>query len=242
MRTTTVCLAALSIVFLLLVSGCSFDGPSVHGTGPVVSETRTVGTFLGVELAGDAQVVIAEGETPEVKVEAQRNILDVLKTDVHGETLRIGYDHVSVGSHERVKVYVTTPVLRDVSLPGSGSITSGATWRSETFRANLSGSGKLDLRVTAVRDLHATLSGSGDIKLAGDAVGSSVTISGSGNVRAFDLQSQDTAVTISGSGSADVNATRSLLADITGSGSVRYRGSPKVMTHISGSGSVHPNN
>ena len=240
MRTTTLSLSAIALA-LFLVGGCEIGGgPRVQGIGPVVSATRTVGTFTGVELRSDADVVVAQGDTPGVKVEAQQNILDVLKTDVHGETLRIEYDHVNVGGHEPIKIYITTPTLQSIDLSGSGSITSDATWKSETFHADISGSGNLDARVSTAADLRATISGSGGLKLSGDAANCTLNISGSGHVRAFDLSAQDVSVSISGSGSADVNAARGLSANISGSGSVHYRGTPAVKSHISGAGSIDP--
>src|SRR4051812_17885852 len=167
MRTTTSSLTAVSLALFLVIAGCEVgEGPRVQGAGPVVSETRTVGAFTGVELRSDADLVISQGEKPEVRVEAQRNILDVLKTEVHGDTLRIDYDHVHVGSHDPVKIYVTTALLRDVDLSGSGSISSDATWRADSFRSGISGSGNLTLRVAGVQDFRTDISGSGNLTLA----------------------------------------------------------------------------
>lgn len=241
MRTTTLALTAVSIAFLL-IAGCNIGGgPRIQGIGPVVSQTRTVGTFTGIDLRSDADIVVSLGDKPEVKVEAQQNILDILRTDVHGESLRIEYvGNPNIGNHELVKIYVTTPMLRETNVSGSGSISSAATWKSETLHGDISGSGNLDLRVSGTRDVNVTVSGSGGVNLAGDAVGSTLNISGSGNFRSFDLSAQDVNVSISGSGSADVTASRKLSASISGSGSVRYRGTPTVKSHITGSGSVDP--
>ena len=261
MRIHTAALSPVSVVFLLLLAGCGGGfGPRIQGTGPVVSQTRTIGAFSGVDLRSDADVVISQGDRPEVKVEAQQNILDVLKTAVHGETLRIEYDHVNVVDHEPVKVYLTTPTLSEVSLSGTGSVTSDVSWRADAFRADISGSGDVGLRVTGakdlraeisgsgnldlqtlgVNDLHMGISGSGGVRLAGEAASVKLDISGSGHVRAYDLTARDVRVHISGSGSAAVNAADRLTGDISGAGSVRYRGRPVVTCRISGAGSVNP--
>ena len=244
MRATPFAPTAFPIVFLLLVAGCELGGgPRIDGVGPVVSQIRTVGSFSGIDLRSSAEVVVSQGDTPEVRVEAQQNILDILKTDVHGHTLRIEYfGNYNVHTHQPVKVYVTTPMLRETTISGSGSIASSATWKSDTFRADISGSGKLDLRVSGTRDLHASISGSGGVKLAGDAASTTLNISGSGNVRAYELSAQDVNISISGSGSADVNAARTLSGGISGAGSVHYLGRPIVKCHVSGSGSVNPAN
>jgi Protein of unknown function (DUF2807). len=63
-------------------------------------------------------------------------------------------------------------------------------------------------------------------------------VSGSGDVHAYDLLSEDTKVRVTGSGDADVFASVSLDVSVAGSGDVRYKGNAKVSSNISGSGGV----
>jgi len=88
-------------------------------------------------------------------------------------------------------------------------------------------------------DLDARISGSGDIRLAGKVNCQTISISGSGNYRAGDCESQNTTVHVSGSGDATIWARGALEAHVSGSGDIGYFGSPQVNSHVSGSGSVH---
>ena len=64
-------------------------------------------------------------------------------------------------------------------------------------------------------------------------------MSGSGDLRLFDLRAREVHVSIAGSGDAKVNASERLDATVAGSGDVRYRGNPKeVAQSVNGSGSV----
>ncbi len=86
------------------------------------------------------------------------------------------------------------------------------------------------------------LSGSGSIQLAGKAYSHDASITGSGEIRAFDMETKIATVTITGSGDCRVNVSEKLGTKITGSGDVSYRGHPQINTKITGSGSVKDRN
>ncbi len=114
------------IIFMLLVGifmfgkrvfHCSFMG--TQGDGPVKTETRSVSGFQGVELnlAGDVEVRVAD--TYSVEIQAQENLLPLLKTEVEGGRLMI-YFSENVSHSEGVKVVVSGPSFNNFSLGGSG--------------------------------------------------------------------------------------------------------------------------
>jgi hypothetical protein len=81
-------------------------------------------------------------------------------------------------------------------------------------------------------------SGSGWLKLAGDANQSNLSISGSGNIDSNNLLVNNCNAIISGSGNIQVNAIKSIYAKISGSGNIYYSGNPGIEVNISGSGKV----
>jgi hypothetical protein len=240
MKTTW--LPALLFSGLLLTASCSHDGevfgPRVRGTGPTEVDKRTVAAFNRLEVKIDAEVILTQGPQREVRVEAQRNILDVLETELNGDELQIEYGRAHVVGNPTVKVYITTPSLSEVEVSGSGKLRTTAPWSASSFRVGVSGSGEADVDVSGVDGLRTTISGSGEVKLGGNAASNTISISGSGKVSAYDLSTQDTYASISGSGKAYVRASRTLSAEISGSGSIYYRGTPTVTSRISGSGKV----
>ncbi|HEX8351110.1 MAG TPA: head GIN domain-containing protein [Hymenobacter sp.] len=229
---------------VLLLSACDNDhwAPNVRGVGPTESEVRTLSGFNRVQLKIDAEVILTQGPTQEIRVEAQRNILDVLETELTGDQLEIEYGHYDVRGHDPVKVYITVPSLSEVEVSGSGKISSAAPWAVGSFRTHVSGSGKIIMGFTQVEGLRTNVSGSGEVRLSGTGQSHNATISGSGKIYAYDLNTQDTYTSISGSGKSYVTAARTLDVDLSGSGSVYYRGNPKVSSRISGSGKVLPEN
>ena len=236
----------LAVPAVWLASSCSREGnafgPDVRGTGPVQAETRPLNSFSRLELKIDAEVVLTPGSPQQVRVEAQRNILDVLETDVAGDKLAIGFGRYNVRSHEPIRVYVTLPALTELEVSGSGKVRTAGSFAARNFRVAVSGSGEAQADVAGVDALQTKVSGSGEVKLSGSAVRNDVSISGSGRVSAYGLTAQDTHVAITGSGNGYLRVARALDADIAGSGSVYYKGSPQVSSRITGSGRVLADN
>ncbi|GAB2463004.1 DUF2807 domain-containing protein [Hymenobacter qilianensis] len=231
---------------LLTTTACDREGdllgPSVRGTGPTQTETRTINSFSRLELKIDADVILTQGSPQEVRIEAQRNILDVLETELAGDKLEIEYGRYNVRGHNPVQIYITVPALTEVEVSGSGKVSSTTPWTATSFRVGVSGSGEASLIFNKADALRTSISGSGAAKLSGLAPSHNVNISGSGRVDAYGLDTQDSYVAIAGSGRSYVRASRTLNADITGSGSVYYRGNPAVSSRITGSGKVLSDN
>ncbi|UOQ68712.1 head GIN domain-containing protein [Hymenobacter volaticus] len=230
------------LLAVLALTSCDNEhniiGPRVRGTGPTESEIRTLDNFNRVDLKMDAEVILTQGSPQQVRVEAQRNVLDVLETELNGDELQLEFGRVNVRDHDPIKIYITVPNLTEVQLSGSGKIRSSTPWSASTCEVKVSGSGSVAMDFTQATSLRTNVSGSGEAQVKGISQSHNINISGSGQVKATDLSTQDTYVAITGSGRSYVRAERTLSAEISGSGSVYYKGSPTINTRITGSGRV----
>lgn len=231
---TKLLLAATAIV--LLFTSC-VDDYFIEGNGIPASENRLVNGFTTVASEGNFQVHITPGESYEVLVKAESNLLPFIQTDVNGQHLRI---HVR-GMHNLqnqfpVEIFITAPFIEGVVQSGSGIITTGR-YEGETFSLVVSGSGSLRTSVDADW-IEAVLSGSGNLFVSGQALDASLIVSGSGRMNAWDLAVRNCDAKISGSGDVWVDVEEYLKAVISGSGNVFYSGTPVVETVVSGSGGV----
>jgi len=239
LRSVTYSNAFRSLTALLLTATACNPVEIVKGRGEVISETRPVGTFREVEAGGDVIVYLTQGPAQPIRVEGQDNILEVLETFVRNDELVIRFKPgVILRRHDQVRVYVTNPELSAVRISGSSEALGQTNWSVDDFRAFVSGSGKVDMTLLDAEDVDTDISGSGVIYLKGNALTNDVHISGSGNVRAFDLVSKEASVNISGSGNCELMVQQKLTARISGSGNVRYKGNPSVDSRITGSGRV----
>ncbi len=226
------------IAFLVIISACN-PLEVVKGRGEVISETRPAGTFSGIDASSDVDVYLTQGTAEPVRIEGQDNILEVLETFVRNNELIIRYKPgVILRRHEQVRIYVTNPELTTVRISGSAQVLGRTDWNVTDFRAAISGSGKLEMTLRNAEDVAAEISGSGNLYLKGASQTHRIEISGSGNVRAFELVTSEADVRISGSGSCELTVQNKLEAHVTGSGTIRYKGKPTVNTKITGSGRV----
>src|SRR5687767_14318183 len=117
------------IIFLLpavlFLSSCMMGGHRVRGNGNLSNQTRNIGDFNAVEVVGGMDVVLVPGGTYSVRVEADENLLEYIRTERDGNTLvvatRRGYN---LNPRAGMKVYVTSPDLKEIDITGSGTVTS----------------------------------------------------------------------------------------------------------------------
>ncbi|RYY83445.1 MAG: DUF2807 domain-containing protein [Chitinophagaceae bacterium] len=222
----------------LLFSSCR----KVIGDGPTITDSRSVSTFDALDISVSADVDYTPSTNSNVTIEAQRNILDVIETFVQSGRLRIKFrDRVNVRGHERIRIHVSGPDLRAISLSGSGNTNVNGTMNSNSLALEVSGSGNLFLSGAQTDVISARVSGSGSIRVAsGSANRADIHVSGSGDVDMSPMQAQVAETHTSGSGTIRLKVQQRLEAHVSGSGNVWYLGQPQVTTHISGSGSVRP--
>lgn len=233
--------SALGLGAALLLTGCDYDGAwpdRVEGTGPSVAETRAVPAFDALDLSADAEVHFTQGSPAILRVEGQRNVLDVLRTDVRDNRLRVDFNHVTVRDYAPVHVYVTLPTLRSVTVSGAGTVRGEGAWDVPSFEVDLSGAGRAHWPQLTTQDLATHVSGAGTVQLGGAARRHRVRLSGAGQVDGFALNQATADVEMSGAGRARLTVTQELQATISGSGEVFYRGQPAVTARVSGSGRV----
>ena len=217
-----------------------FVGPSVRGSGNVVSETREVSGFDSIQVDYPARVLISQGSKETLTVEADDNVLPGLKTEVKGNELRIYYKSTDGKHVNPTKTPVITITVKDLSSLSFSSAGEAIveSLESDNLSVSLDGAGNIKLNDIDVKDLSVNMSGAGSTTASGTADTLSLNISGFGSFNGKDLKCSAVDVNISGAGGATVSAEDQLDATISGAGSITYYGSPEVTKNIAGVGSV----
>jgi hypothetical protein len=224
------------LFFTILFTSCRRENLfGIRGSGTTVAQARTPGTFTGVDLSIDANVTLHIDSEPHVTVHAQQNLLSVLTTEVHGNTLKIRFGR-NVTSHNAITIDVYAPYYTSAAISGSGDISNTESWSVSDFETAISGSGSVNITGLQSNAVHSSISGSGKVTLSGNCQSFSGSISGSGDVHAFSLTGATAVIEVSGSGKTELNVTQSLDVHISGSGDVYYKNTPAVTASISGSG------
>ena len=208
-------------------------------------ESRPVDAFTEVNLGGAAHVVLRQGSPQSVEVEGSPEALAQFETVVTGTQLHLGTrrDREGTGFTMRpergpVTVYVTAPVLTALRVGGSGELAVEGPLQSDALRLGMAGSGRLRVPQLTAGRLETALAGSGDVVVGGRCPRHDIRISGSGTVRAHDLNTDTSQISISGSGDAHVFASKAAEASISGSGDVRVAGGGQLHSTVRGSGRI----
>jgi hypothetical protein len=231
-------IATIVILPMALVSCQDEWMPGISGQGEIVEQAISPDDFNGFVSALSADIYLTQGETREVIVKAQQNIIDNIETDrVEGGIWTIRY-HEPVRFAKPVKIFITIPTLSVAAISGSGEITGLTRFTGlDQLKLFISGSGGITLDADS-KSAELAISGSGDMTMAGGTDKVNLIISGSGSFRGSDLVTPRAEMIISGSGSTRITVEEFLQVLVSGSGNVYYTGNPELDVHVSGSGSV----
>jgi hypothetical protein len=216
-----------------------YVGPTERGSGTMKTETRQVSDFRAVEISYPAEVVISQGTSESLKIEADDNVLPGLQTRVQNNTLEIFYkskDKV-VRPTKPVKITIVVKDLNQVNFESAGKLEIQSL-DTDSLGVSVSGAGDLKLNKITAKDLSVNLSGAGSMAATGTADNLDMNISGFGSFNGKELQTQTATISLSGAGSATARVAEKLDAEISGAGSINYYGSPDVTKQVSGVGGV----
>ena len=234
--------AAVITALLVICIGCqSFSGSDevIKGNGKIETKSFPESDFNAVCIKGGWTADIRYSETFSIQIETDENIFPYLDISRTCTTLNIGFKAGYSISPTQCKVSITMPAL--IRLQTAGSLTaviSSFNMPKDSMSIYISGSGNITARDITVNTLKVDVSGSADFSATGKAENMIADVSGSGDIKTTDFETEKADISISGSGSAKVWVTRHLKADISGSGSVRYKGNPVIETKSSGSGRI----
>ena len=129
------------------------------------TEERSLGAFHTLTVSGLAVVYVSHGETGKARLVVSGMPIEDVITTVEGGVLTV----TTRGQHhsESIKVYVSSPVLKAISVDGAGQLYGENTLRAGRLDISLLGSGAAKLDVDA-RDLKVRMNG-GDLELTGKA-------------------------------------------------------------------------
>jgi len=237
---------------------CGTFYTNAKAAGPVKPDStelvdRHLSGFTRIKIAGPFVVHLKQGTEESVKIETPEDVKARITAEVVGSVLKIhnSHDNWSQGvkswysdkgvwhNHKKIVVYITAKNLTGITVSGSGDVTFDEGITTAALKLRVRGSGHLEGKVEVTK-LESGISGSGNIKLSGNAENSKVRVIGSGKFTGRNLVTLNSAAHVSGSGNAEVNATDEIDAVVHGSGVISYAGAVKtIKSSKSGSGEIN---
>jgi len=196
----------------------SFFG-GTHGSGNVVTEKRNVSGFKAIDVGGVFKVDVIAQKDFAVEVEADDNLLPLIKTEVSDGVLRIEADKRL--SSKNIRIRVSAPDLEKIEASGVSSVSLAAVKNSS---------------------LAVDCSGASKISVEGETAKLNVDASGASHVDAQNLKATDVVASAGGASHVNVNVFGNLNADSTGASTINYSGTPtSVHKSASGASGIHAN-
>jgi hypothetical protein len=213
---------------LLLLAACNwsdtYGGPTIKGSGNILTETRQVENFTAIVVSGSANLEIEQTGEEGLEITTDDNLLPLYTTEVRNGTL-----YIEVAEGKRLTW----------SWSGNGPrITRIKVTVRDLRKLTISGAARVKATTLDTDSLSITISGAASGSFAGRSDDLSITLSGSGSLDAADLRAKRATIVVSGAGDVTVNANEELDARVSGVGTIWYVGSPKLRSKVSGVGSV----
>lgn len=192
-------------------------GRGVQGSGNVVNEKRNLSNFKGVDVGGIYEVEIVAQKDFSVEVEADDNLLPLIKTEVDNGTLEISSEK-RFNSKNPIRIKISAPNIEELEVSGVSKV-------------SLSNLDNNFLKVDA--------SGASKMEISGRTVDLNIESSGACKINAENLQSQNATIDASGASNINVSVAGDLKVDASGASKITYAGNPQnIEKDTSGAGSV----
>ena len=195
----------------------SMNFGGVHGSGNAATEKRAVSGFKAVDVGGVFQVEITAQKDFSVEVEADDNLLPLIKTEVDGGTLRIESES-RLSPSAPIRIRISAPDIDNLEVSGAASVAVN------------------DLKNT---NLSVDSSGASKISISGETSKLMIDVSGATKVDAENLKAENATIDASGASKVSVNVSGELRADASGASKIVYTGTPaNLVTKKSGASSI----
>jgi hypothetical protein len=207
---------------------------NVGGDGKVIKEERSISGFKGVSVHNAIHLIIDQGSTEKVTVEAEEDIMHHLYTEVSGGILKIGV-RGSVNNTGEMNVYVTLKEINSIEAGSAARVE--CTGKIETGDLKIStgsaSSVKMDLKCDK---LEIRTSSASKIRISGNAQSIDTESSSASSIDLAELKAEKGEIEASSAASVKVQVTREVDAKASSGAGITITGNPSSKNSDSSSG------
>ena len=222
------------LVLLTLFSISSFAVP-----GNEKNETRNVKNFHAVKVSSGIDLYIRMGDSESLKIEADEDVIDDIKTEVKDGTLHIYMKRqnnlFNWGFNETRKVFVTVKNLEKIDASAGSDVESEN--RLEGDKLEIEASSGSDVKLDVYyKTVSLDASSGSDARISGKAKTFIAEASSGSDIKAYDLEVAIAKVKASSGSDISITVTDELYARASSGADVNYRGNPGIRDSDTSSG------
>lgn len=231
----------IAAVVAILFASCTMNIgglKKVDGSGNVVTNKRNISAdFTSIKASNGLEIILEQGSNTLVKVEADANLQEHIKTEITDGELKI-YSDVNIRNAKSKKVFVRLAKLNSLETSSGASVSSVNVLENTSMDFSSSSGSEIDVKVNAATVSCKSSSGS-EIRISGKADKLETESSSGSSIEAQDLIVKNAIADSSSGSSIDLNVSETLTAEASSGSSVTYEKEPKTLNKkVSSGGSV----
>lgn len=239
----------LGIIIIIFVfsAGCKKENlcDCFKSTGHITIEDRITEPFSSIFLSENVNLYLIQDSIFNIKVQAGKNLLPLIKTRVENGSMYISNDNKCnwVRSYKPdVNVYISMPSLLFIEYTGCGNICMQNTFTGDSiYFDSKNGSGTVNLNLDIKKCYLIINTGPVDVIAKGKADELQLYYIGNGMIHFEELPTNYTFINNKSTGNCYLNVCNLLIYNITCSGNIYYTGNPsQIQGGITGSGRLIP--
>lgn len=202
-------------------------------------QERNVSGFTELQVNGPFKVILTQGTSEKLMLEADNRVMEKIITEVRNGTLIIRARRgVFNLNNSGVTVYLTFINLDELELSGAANLKGTHAMKFADLEIEGSGSTIIALDLSAT-SLSCELSGASLLTLTGNAPDMEIESSGASKIDAGNFLTRSCDIECSGASAITVYVTESLSVEASGASNIFYKGDPGIAeTELSGASNI----
>lgn len=207
-----------------LLFSCS--SKCIEDSGKHLIKDAKVKPFDEIEISGPIKLVLKQDSSFAIKISADSNIIEEIKPDVSGHTLKVSLDPMKYCGTDSIIIHAGIGALKVIKASGSSKVYSEGKIYLGDLDLDLKGAPDLNLNMNAA-NVKTEVDGAAKLTLTGQAGSHEVESKGVLNLDAFTFVVGAYDLDIEGTGKSNINVLNDLKVNTSGASEIYYKGSPK---------------
>lgn len=171
----------------------------------VITQTRSVGTFTGIEAGGAFNIIIQEGPAGSIQIEASDNVVPQITSEVVRDVLVLHLNG-NFKNIEKLEIKISMNELKVIKLSGAATATFAGNYKTEgAFKMDLSGASKIPELNISANMIDVEVSGASKTKIVSKSSNLDIDCSGASKIEISSVVSNKIKCELSGASKLDAN-------------------------------------
>lgn len=226
-------------VLLILILFSTLSIQTLSALGAEKTENRNLKNFDAIKVSSGIDLYVRMGDEESVRIEADKDDIDDIKTEVRDGTLRIYVksrnNWFNWGFSRPRKAFVTVKSLKEINASAGSDVKSENTLEGDIVKVRASSGSDVDLDLY-YKTVELDASSGSDARLRGKVKTFVAEASSGSDIKARELQVAIGKLKASSGSDINVTVTDELYAKASSGADIRYYGNPNIRDTDTSSG------